>query len=167
MNPLGVLLGVLLLAAPAAAEIVRLKDGTLVHGEIEAFEEGTGFTLLFESFGFKHGLPRDADVVFDVRCLPNPHYDPQLRPLTGHDPLVAAFLQSQEDVMKMVEDIRRFVADWLPAYVRDNRASLTVAIGCTGGQHRSVFIAEWLAQYFTEHAPSSARVLVRQRVLMQ
>ena len=135
--------------------------------EFAAVETGTGFTLLFESFGFKHGIPRDADLVFDVRCLPNPHYDPQLRPLTGNDPLVMAFLQSQADVMDMTADIRAFIAKWLPAYVRDNRAYLTVGIGCTGGQHRSVFIAEWLAKYFGEHAPAPARVLVRHRVLTQ
>ena len=131
--------------------------------EFAAIEAGSGFTLLFESFGFKHGLPRDADIVFDVRCLPNPHYDPQLRPLTGRDPPVAAFLKSQPEVMKMAEDMRRFVADWLPAYVRDNRAYLTVAIGCTGGQHRSVFLAEWLAGRFTD----GDRVLVRHRALAQ
>ncbi len=131
--------------------------------EFAAIESGTGFTLLFESFGFKHGLPRDADIVFDVRCLPNPHYDPQLRTLTGHDPMVAAFLQGQPEVMKMAEDIRRFVADWLPSYVKDNRAYLTVAIGCTGGQHRSVFLAEWLAKHFA----TSAKILVRHRTLAQ
>jgi UPF0042 nucleotide-binding protein len=131
--------------------------------EFAAVEGGTGFTLLFESFGYKHGLPRDADIVFDVRCLPNPHYDPQLRTLTGRDPMVAAFLQAQPEVMKMAEDIHRFVADWLPAFVRDNRAYLTVAIGCTGGQHRSVFLAEWLAGRFAK----SAKILVRHRALAQ
>ena len=129
--------------------------------EFSAIDAGAGFTLLFESFGFKHGLPRDADLVFDVRCLPNPHYDPQLRTLTGHDPMVAAFLQSQPEVMKMADDIRHFVAEWLPAFVRDNRAYLTVAIGCTGGQHRSVFIAEQLAKHFSP----AAKVLVRHRAL--
>lgn len=133
--------------------------------EFAAIESGHSFTLLFESFGFKHGLPRDADIVFDVRCLPNPHYDPQLRPLTGLDSMVAAFLHNQPEVMKMAEDIRRFVAEWLPAYVRDNRAYLTVAIGCTGGQHRSVFLAEWLARYFIENFSSSAQTLVRHRAL--
>jgi UPF0042 nucleotide-binding protein len=131
--------------------------------DFAAIESGAAFTLLFESFGFKHGLPRDADLVFDVRCLPNPHYDPQLRPLTGRDTMVAAFLHGQPEVMRMANHIRTFVADWLPAYIRDNRAYLTVAIGCTGGQHRSVFIAEWLSTQFTD----SARVLVRHRALAQ
>lgn len=136
--------------------------------EFAAIEAGSGFTLLFESFGFKHGLPRDSDIVFDVRCLPNPHYDPQLRTLTGHDPMVAAFLKSQPEVMKMAEDMRRFIADWLPSYVRDNRAYLTVAIGCTGGQHRSVFLAEWLASHFaTRQGDVAHRVLVRHRTLAQ
>ena len=120
-----------------------------------------GLTLLFESFGFKHGIPLDADLVFDVRCLPNPHYDPLLRPLTGRDAEVARFLEGQEAVGKMAQDIRRFLSDWLPAYVRDNRSYLTVALGCTGGQHRSVYLAEWLAHEFREQA----RVLVRHRAI--
>lgn len=122
-----------------------------------------GLTLLFESFGFKHGLPLDADLVFDVRCLPNPHYDPVLRPLTGRDAPVIDFLHSQPEVVRMLEDIRRFLADWLPAYIRDNRSYLTVALGCTGGQHRSVWFAERLADEFCD----SARVLVRHRQLAQ
>jgi UPF0042 nucleotide-binding protein len=122
-----------------------------------------GLTLLFESFGFKYGIPLDADLVFDVRCLPNPHYDPALRPFTGKDEPVIAFLDGQPEVRRMLEDIRRFVADWLPCYIRDNRSYLTVALGCTGGQHRSVFFAEWLAARFGE----SARVLVRHRALAQ
>jgi len=128
---------------------------------------GDGLTLLFESFGFKHGLPLDADLVFDVRCLPNPHYDPALRPLTGRDAPVADFLQSQPEVVRMFEDIRRFVADWLPAYIRDNRSYLTVALGCTGGQHRSVWFAENLAQHFRNESGTKARVLVRHRTLAQ
>lgn len=122
-----------------------------------------GLTLLFQSFGFKHGLPLDADLVFDVRCLPNPHYDPQLRPLTGMDPAVIDFLDAQPEVGRMLGDIRRFVEDWLPSYVRDSRSYLTVALGCTGGQHRSVYFAERLAHYFK----GKVRVLVRHRSLAQ
>ncbi len=125
--------------------------------------DGHGLMLLFESFGFKHGLPLDADLVFDVRCLPNPHYDSELRPLTGRDGPVIAFLEGQPEVLKMCEDIRRFLADWLPAYVRDNRSYLTVALGCTGGQHRSVWFAEKLAAHFR----NQARVLVRHRALAE
>ena len=121
--------------------------------------EEHGLTLLFQSFGFKYGLPLDADLVFDVRCLPNPHYHPELKPLTGCDPAVRDFLEAQPEVLRMREDIRRFVADWLPAFIRDNRSYLTVAIGCTGGQHRSVYFVEWLADRFEDQA----RVLVRHR----
>ncbi|RZT38765.1 RNase adapter RapZ [Cupriavidus agavae] len=116
-------------------------------------------TLLFESFGFKHGVPSDADMVFDVRSLPNPYYDLALRPLTGRDAPVVDFLQSQPMVLAMAEDIRAYVEKWLPSFIADNRSYLTVAIGCTGGQHRSVFIAERLANYFRAHG----NVLVRHR----
>jgi UPF0042 nucleotide-binding protein len=126
-----------------------------------ATEPGQGLTLLFESFGFKHGIPLDADLVFDVRCLPNPHYDLALRPQTGRDASVVAFLEAEPEVVLMRDDIARFVATWLPAYIRDNRNYLTVAIGCTGGQHRSVYFAEWLGRQFRERA----RVLVRHREL--
>ena len=131
--------------------------------DIAQVEMASGFILTFESFGFKHGLPLDADLVFDVRCLPNPHYDPQLRPLTGCDAPVIAFLEAQADVLKMAEDIHRFVADWLPSYLRDDRSYLTVAIGCTGGQHRSVYFAQWLMAQFK----GAARVLVRHRDMTQ
>ncbi|GJG95887.1 RNase adapter RapZ [Cupriavidus pauculus] len=122
---------------------------------------GQSLTLLFESFGFKHGVPSDADIVFDVRSLPNPYYDLALRPLTGRDAPVADFLQSQPMVLAMAEDIRAYVEKWLPSFIADNRSYLTVAIGCTGGQHRSVFIAERLANYFRAHG----NVLVRHREL--
>ena len=121
----------------------------------------TALTLLFESFGFKHGIPLDADLVFDVRCLPNPNYDPRLQPLTGRDRAVGDFLQADAATRKMLEDIRRFVADWLPCFGRDNRSYLTVAIGCTGGRHRSVYFAETLAGRFR----GEAQVLVRHREL--
>ncbi|TRZ57001.1 MAG: RNase adapter RapZ [Rhodocyclaceae bacterium] len=126
---------------------------------------GTTLTLLFESFGYKHGLPLDADQVFDVRCLPNPHYDPELRALTGRDAAVADYLEAQPEVQRMYDDIQRFIADWLPAYVRDSRSCLTIAIGCTGGQHRSVYLAERLARHFGRLAPTPAHVLVRHRAL--
>ena len=124
--------------------------------------ESDQLTLLFVSFGFKHGIPQDADLVFDIRCLPNPHYDPVLRPLTGRDEAVSAFLASDETVCEMYEDIRRFVERWLPHYVRDNRSYLTVAVGCTGGQHRSVYFAENLGQYFLNQ---QQKVLIRHREL--
>jgi UPF0042 nucleotide-binding protein len=105
-------------------------------------------TLQLESFGFKHGVPLDADLVFDVRCLPNPHYEPALQPLTGRDVPVVEFLQKSPDVERMYDDIERFVTTWLPEYARDNRNYLTVAIGCTGGRHRSVYLCERLAEHF-------------------
>ena len=117
--------------------------------------------LMFESFAFKHGVPLDADLVYDVRCLPNPFYSPALRPLTGLDAPVAEFLGANELARKMIDDIVRFLDDWLPHYVNENRHYLTVAIGCTGGQHRSVYCVERLAERF---APSQ-RVLVRHRAL--
>lgn len=118
-------------------------------------------TLLFESFAFKHGVPLDADLVFDVRCLPNPYYDVQLRPLTGLDQPVKDFLAPLDSVQKMIADITRFITDWLPSYVQDNRHYLTIAIGCTGGQHRSVFVSQALAEHFAR----TERVLVRHRAL--
>ena len=121
----------------------------------------TPLTLLFESFAFKFGVPLDADLVFDVRVLPNPHYDPGLRPLNGRDAPVAAFLEAVPEVVDLMGDIRAFVQKWLPAFKNDNRSYLTVAIGCTGGQHRSVYVVEQLAQYFQ----SSERVLLRHREL--
>lgn len=124
--------------------------------------EKPGLTLLFVSFGFKHGIPLDADFVFDVRSLPNPHYDPKLRPLTGKDAPVKSFLESQESVRAMYDDIRNFVKRWLPSFIQDNRNYLTIAIGCTGGQHRSVYFAEKLGQYFRNE---QQKVLIRHREL--
>lgn len=123
----------------------------------------TGLTLLFQSFGFKHGIPLDADMVFDVRCLPNPHYDPLLRPLTGKDRAVVDFLAADTNAQAMLVDIRGYVEKWLPAFVRDNRSYLSIAIGCTGGQHRSVYFAEALARHFR----SRNEVLIRHRELVQ
>ncbi len=118
-------------------------------------------TLLFQSFGFKHGIPLDADLVFDVRCLPNPHYDEKLRPLTGRDAAVIEFLEGTASVQDMFNDIVNFLQRWLPNFIADNRSYLTVAIGCTGGQHRSVYLAEKLARHFEQQQ----QVLIRHRQL--
>ena len=118
-------------------------------------------TLLFQSFGFKNGIPLDADMVFDVRCLPNPYYDPAMRSLTGRDTAVKAFLERTPTALKMFEDIRSFIENWLPNFIDDNRSYLTVALGCTGGQHRSVYLAEKLSQHFK----SKQQVLLRHREL--
>ena len=121
----------------------------------------TPLTLVFQSFAFKYGVPLDADFVFDVRVLPNPHYIRELRPLTGRNPEIAAYLEAQPEVMEMLEQIEGFLARWLPSFVEDQRSYLTVAIGCTGGQHRSVFAVEALARRFALHAAT----LVRHREL--
>jgi UPF0042 nucleotide-binding protein len=118
-------------------------------------------TLLFESFAFRDGIPLDADWVLDVRMLPNPHYEPGLRELTGRDAPVIEYLARQEKVGAFIDDVRGFLARWLPEVRRDNRNYLTVAIGCTGGRHRSVYVAERLASLFG----AEARVLVRHRGL--
>ena len=118
-------------------------------------------TLLFQSFGYKQGVPLDADLVFDVRCLPNPHYEPALAAQNGRDGAVIAYLEKLPEVERMYSDIYHFVASWLPDYARDNRNYLTVAVGCTGGQHRSVYLSERLAKAF---APRY-QVLVRHREL--
>jgi UPF0042 nucleotide-binding protein len=116
-------------------------------------------TLQLESFGFKHGLPLDADLVFDVRCLPNPNYETALSPLTCKHTAVVAFLETIPEVERMYGDIYHFIASWLPDYARDNRNYLTAAIGCTGGQHRSVYLVERLARQFSPRY----QVLVRHR----
>ncbi len=121
--------------------------------------DASRLTVQFESFGFKHGVPLDADLVFDVRCLPNPHYEAELQPLTGRDAAVVGFLEKARDVERMYQDIEQFVERWLPNYARDNRNYLTVAIGCTGGRHRSVYFVERLARAFE----SRYQVLKRHR----
>jgi UPF0042 nucleotide-binding protein len=118
-------------------------------------------TLVFESFAFKHGVPLDADLVFDVRVLPNPYYDDALRPLTGRDAPVVSYLQAHPEVHEMLAQIGDFVARWLPNFEADHRSYLTVAIGCTGGQHRSVYMVEALARRFSAGSTS----LVRHREL--
>lgn len=109
---------------------------------------GDQLTLIFESFAFKRGVPRDADYVFDVRMLPNPHYEPELCALTGQDAAVADFLKDKPDVTQMLSNIQGFLNYWLEALARDHRSYVTVAIGCTGGQHRSVYLVERLVESF-------------------
>ncbi|UUX96587.1 RNase adapter RapZ [Aquabacterium sp. J223] len=118
-------------------------------------------TVVFESFAFKHGVPRDADFVYDLRVLPNPHYIRELRALTGRDAAVAAYLEQQPEVGEMLSQIETFLRRWLPAFAQDQRGYLTVAIGCTGGQHRSVYAVEWLCRRFG----AEVSALVRHREL--
>jgi len=146
----------------------RIDTSALTPGQLRQWiqdlvvSDRAPLTLVFESFGFKNGPPLDADYVFDARCvLPNPHYDPQLRPLTGHDAPVAGFLERETQAGLLVEDIQRFLQRWLPRFALDQRASIIVAIGCTGGRHRSVYITEELANRFRAEHP----VIVRHRDL--
>ncbi|MBC3873865.1 RNase adapter RapZ [Undibacterium flavidum] len=121
--------------------------------------EHASLILMFESFAFKVGVPLDVDFVFDVRILPNPHYDHALRPLTGRDQAVVDFLEAQAMAQDLYQDIRNFIDKWLPSFKQDNRSYLTIGIGCTGGQHRSVYMVEKLARHFQQ----SERVLIRHR----
>lgn len=149
----------------ALAEIRDLADLTIdtsrlsVHdlrgriAEQVARHVGKRLTLTFESFGFKRGVPLDADTVFDARCLPNPYWDPRLRPFNGRDAEIVAFLESYPDVSAMADDISAWLKRWLPAYQASHRSYVTVAIGCTGGQHRSVYLTERLARQFAADYP--------------
>ena len=125
-------------------------------------QDGAGMALQFQSFGFKHGIPVDVDFVFDVRCLPNPYWKPHLRKHTGQEEPVIEFLSQQEDVIEMFNDIASMLQSWLPKFVANNRSYLTVAIGCTGGHHRSVFLSEKLYRHFK---PLHANTQLRHREL--
>ncbi|MBC54928.1 MAG: RNase adapter RapZ [Gammaproteobacteria bacterium] len=137
------------LRSTVRARVVEKKDSSLA--------------LMFESFGFKNGVPVDADFVFDARSLPNPYWDPALRPLSGLDDAVRQYLSAQDDVIAMHTDIYQFLEKWIPRIERSNRSYLTVAIGCTGGQHRSVYLCEQLKQAFSGRI-SNLQVLHRELV---
>jgi len=143
------------LATPALIDLISARIAT---------KATSGLSLLFRSFGFKFGIPVDGDLVFDIRCLPNPHYVPELRRLTGKDEAVRDFLEADADVLAMYNDIRRYLETWLPKFEQNNRIYMTVAIGCMGGQHRSVYMAEKLGAHFRNTIPN---VLVRHRELEQ
>jgi len=139
-----------------AADLFIDTTGTSAHALRERIRQRVGerephkLSILFESFGYKHGLPADADFVFDVRCLPNPYWDLKLRHLTGLDDAVRDFLKGEPEVQRMIDDIAAFLETWIVKYQDFQRSYLTVAIGCTGGQHRSVYIAEALAEKLAE-----------------
>ena len=150
-----------------AGKIIDTTDTTPheLRGLIRDFATGgsaAGPLFLIESFGFKFGSPREADFVFDVRCLPNPHWKEELRALTGLDPAVADYLGGHETVRRMTDEIHRFLKKWLPDFAAENRSYFTVAIGCTGGCHRSVYVAERLRERFAGH---DFNVQVRHREL--
>lgn len=135
-----------------AADLVIDTSGKSVYELSDVIREridGRGadsLSVLIQSFGFKHGIPADADFVFDLRCLPNPYWDAELRSLTGKDKAVAEFLDNESDFVQMFQDIHAFLSRWIPKYAAVKRSYLTVAIGCTGGQHRSVYMTEKLAE---------------------
>jgi len=133
--------------------IHQLRD--LLHKRIK-YRRKKGLSLLFESFGFKSGVPTDADFVFDARCLPNPHWQPGLRPLTGRDKEVIAYLEGEPQVEQMRSELCSFLERWIPAFEADGRSYLTIAIGCTGGQHRSVYLVERLLRHFQDRYPDVA-----------
>ena len=153
--------------APLAMMADRVDTSVLQPSQLRGWiqdllvADRQGMTLVVESFGWKKGPPSDADFLFDVRFLPNPHYDAHLRPQTGNDPEVIAFLERETQAGLLVEDIQRFLARWLPRFVLDQRATITVAIGCTGGRHRSVYVANQLAERFQ----ADYHVVVRHRDL--
>ncbi len=134
-----------------AADLVIDTSGKSVYELADTIREridprsADTLSILIQSFGFKHGIPADADFVFDLRCLPNPYWNAELRKQNGKDPAVAEFLDAQDDFIQMYEDILRFLEHWIPKYASVNRSYLTVALGCTGGQHRSVYMTEKLA----------------------
>lgn len=114
-----------------------------------AGNEGAGMSILFESFGFKYGVPVDAEIVFDIRCLPNPYWKPHLRAFNGLEQPVVEFLEDQAEVLEMEEDIKQYLTRWLPRFAANNRSYITIAIGCTGGQHRSVYFCDRLFKHFS------------------
>ena len=119
-------------------------------------------SLLLQSFGFKHGTPRDTDMLFDVRCLPNPYWDPNLRGLTGRDATVQAYLGKSDEVTAMCDSLATFLERWVPRFEEENRVYLSVSVGCTGGRHRSVYVVEALAERLRARYPL---LLVRHRDL--
>ena len=125
-------------------------------------EDAEGLTLLFVSFGFKHGTPLDADYVFDIRCLPNPYWESELRKFTGFDKPVAAYLERHKQVQDMFKDICTFLETWLPHFEQERRSYMTIAVGCTGGQHRSVYMVQKLADHFSR---SNITTQIRHREL--
>lgn len=127
----------------SATNVHQLRD--LIKARVKQ-ADNQSISIMFESFGFKHGMPTNADFVFDVRCLPNPHWVPELRVLTGFDEAVINYLDGHKEVKEMFNDIMNFMDKWLPRFEADNRSYLTIAIGCTGGQHRSVYLANKLAK---------------------
>ena len=159
-----------LLLAPLSEMADIIIDSSALSGaqlsslirEQVAHDQKSGIKILLESFGYKRGTPTDADFIFDVRCLPNPYWQPGLRAYTGLDKEISHYLEAIPDVQAMIQDILRFLERWIPQFEQDNRSYLTIAIGCTGGQHRSVFVAEALLSELRKTHP---HVIIRHREL--
>ena len=151
------------LLAPLRGQAQVIDTGALRASQLQSYVIGAvalplrQLNLVFESFAFKHGVPLDADYVFDVRMLPNPYYEPGLRELTGLDEPVAAFLREQPDVQRLYADIKAFLQHWIGQIARSQRSYVTVALGCTGGQHRSVYLVQRLAASFATDWPTLQR----------
>jgi len=139
--------------------IHQLRD--IIRNRVQS-SSNTQLSIQFQSFGYKHGIPVDADFVFDIRCIPNPHWVNELRQLTGKDKAVADYLERHEDVHTMYEDIWQFIEKWIGCFEADNRSYMTVAVGCTGGHHRSVYMVERLANHFRQKRNG---ILIRHREL--
>ncbi len=139
--------------------LYQLRDLICECLDAEKHEE---MSIQFQSFGYKHGTPVGMDLMFDARCLPNPHWEPGLKQLTGQEPGVISFLEQHEEVHEMKADIQKFLSTWIPHYEKTSRTYLNIAIGCTGGQHRSVYLANYLGAYFSE---SRNNIIVRHREL--
>lgn len=142
-----------------ATNIYQLRDMIREHVAPSSRQQ---FSVLLQSFGYKRGIPQDADVVFDARCLPNPYWKEELRPLTGKDEAVCAFLDAQPVAAKMLASLKSFLEEWLPAFEDNNRAYLSIAVGCTGGRHRSVYLVEMLARQLNA---TRGGVMIRHREL--
>lgn len=133
----------------------------LVQNRIQTADK-QGMSILIESFGFKHGVPSDANFVFDVRCITNPHWEPKLRKLTGQEKDVVKYLESHDDVQNMYHDLETFLNTWMPKFEAENRSYMTIAIGCTGGYHRSVYFSDRLGAFLRD---KNKNVIVRHREL--
>jgi len=154
----------LLLQPLEQAATLRLDTSQLTVHQLralisESFQDANGqLSILFQSFGFRYGVPQDTDYIFDVRCLPNPYWEPLLRDQSGLDQPVIDYLEQLPAVSQMLKMIKDFIERWLPDFKRENRRYLTISIGCTGGQHRSVYLAEQLARYFSQKIGQSVNV---------
>ena len=153
----------------SSADLTLDSSQTNVHqlreliGQCVASDHKKGMSILLQSFGFKHGIPNDANFIFDVRCITNPHWVPELRKFTGKDIDVINYLEEHDDVIQMREDIYNFISKWIPIFEKENRSYMTIAIGCTGGYHRSVYLSEKIGSNLKETYPS---VVIRHRELL-